>query len=98
MDEYAGMLDVSPKPIISLHHVQRVREALNADLNPLMEKPMETKLTHQQNLMICQALCAMAHVTTPEQLKELRRALVNECEAVNAETTAASLTRLQTSL
>lgn len=52
---------------------------------------MTDKLTPRQNEQISQTLCDLVlspggKELTPEKLKELRRALVNECEAVTAET------------
>lgn len=55
---------------------------------------MSDKLTPRQNELITQALCNLVQRTpgmlgcdiTPEKLKEIRRALVSECEAVTAET------------
>ncbi|WP_155837327.1 hypothetical protein [Herminiimonas sp. CN] len=57
----------------------------------------DTKLTPRQNIAITDALCALAVKSeSPEALKEIRRALVNECEAINRETSPASLPRLHT--
>lgn len=54
---------------------------------------MSDKLTPRQNELISEALCIAVRydqgtglMTTPEKLKELRRALVSELEAVTAET------------
>jgi len=54
---------------------------------------MTTKLTPYQNKAITEALCDLLinGSYAPEYLKDARRALVTECEAINQETDQSSL-------